>query len=336
MSMQGRQVVAKSVNDVVLMVIQQAKQVNTKFTINTAIHKQAVALVMDKLNQLDNFYTEIHTSYLMYGDMVTKIEFTFSYIDAYAVIQVCKKQASVNKLTPKQKQEYTKCKSIIAQIIKPNMTPYQKEYVINSYIVKTCVYDKEAFNCPNQKDPRYIDAYTPYGVLFKGKAVCDGIAQTASILFTLAGMDSYILRSETHAWNLVKVGDSFYHLDVTWNRTTDTNEFFNLTDAQISRYDKHNWRNKVLFPKANSTQFNYFVVNKLVVRNMNELKQQIQRDMDAKKPTNVWVSGFTVTADDLAKIMSELNRSGYRVGSFSFKLPNLSPQDFSMTLTVTY
>lgn len=329
--------VVRSVDAVVMKVIQQAKALNPKFRIATALRRQDVSAVLDKINQLDNFYASIRTDCVISGNVVVGLEFTLTYIDSYAILQVFRRQADIRRLTPKQRQIFTKAKSIITQIIKPDMTPYQRELAIHTYLVKTCVYDKEAFESGNQSDPRYAESYTPYGVLFVGRAVCDGIAQTATILLALAGITSYVLRSETHAWNLVKVGDSYYHLDVTWDITTDTMEFFNLTDEQISRYAKHNWRNKVLFPKATATKYNYFVVNNLVVHNMEELRQQIKMDLDAKKKkTHVWLSGFSVSANELNEYISGLNRSGYGISAVNCKLPMCVPDKYSTTLTVEY
>lgn len=328
--------VFKTTNDVVLQVVANAKQINTKYTVATSISKKDIPLLMSKIEQLDNFYTALRTEYVVYGETVKSITFSMDYIDAFAVTQVHKTPALASKLTKKQKLVYEKAKKIVSTLIKKDMTPYQKELVINAYIVKTCEYDKAAFEAHDQRDAKYVDSYTPYGVLFNGKAVCDGYAQTASILFTMAGMDNYILRSADHAWNLVKVGDSFYHLDVTWNDTTNSNEYFNLTDSLISKYDKHDWKNKQLYPKAEATALNYYVVNKLVVTSLPELENQIKRDLDAKRPTNVWISKFTPTAEDLSKVLTKLNSAGHKITSYTYKLPSKDAQNFSAVLSVTY
>ena len=69
-------------------------------------------------------------------------------------------------------RDRSKVKSILSQIIKPNMTDYQKELAVHDYLVENCEYDIEAVNSSKFK----AESFTAYGALCLGLAVCEGYA----------------------------------------------------------------------------------------------------------------------------------------------------------------
>ncbi|WP_236560070.1 transglutaminase domain-containing protein [Streptococcus halichoeri] len=75
-----------------------------------------------------------------------------------------------------------------------------------------------------------ISVQTPYAFLKDKEAVCQAYAQLFKDMGRLAGLDVYYIqgygdpaggKSSLHAWNIVKVGDKYYHVDLTWNDTID-------------------------------------------------------------------------------------------------------------------
>lgn len=64
--------------------------------------------------------------------------------------------------------------------------------------------------------------YTAYGALVEGDAVCQGYALAYKLLLDKCGIDSVLVTSNEmgHAWNLVKLDGSWYHVDVTWDDPT--------------------------------------------------------------------------------------------------------------------
>lgn len=58
-----------------------------------------------------------------------------------------------------------------------------------------------------------------YGVLVLGTAVCQGYAETYDYLLEAVGIDGYLCVSDAlnHAWNIIKIGNEWYHVDVTWD-----------------------------------------------------------------------------------------------------------------------
>ena len=63
------------------------------------------------------------------------------------------------------------------------------------------------------------------GVFLENKAVCNGYAESFQYLCNKAGIEcttaSGYGTNESHAWNLIKLNDQYYWVDVTWGDQTD-------------------------------------------------------------------------------------------------------------------
>jgi len=84
--------------------------------------------------------------------------------------------------------------------------------------------------------------YNAYDMLKYGKAVCQGYTLLYDALLTECGIENGYARSTAmnHIWNLVKIGEHYYHVDVTWaDPTSDqyslvSHNYFMLSDAYIT------------------------------------------------------------------------------------------------------
>ncbi len=67
----------------------------------------------------------------------------------------------------------------------------------------------------------YYDlTYSYYGaedVLLRGYGVCDSYSKAYQFLLNAAGISNERVTSNTHAWNLMKLGGQWHHTDVTWD-----------------------------------------------------------------------------------------------------------------------
>ncbi|QHW31626.1 hypothetical protein GZH47_12755 [Paenibacillus rhizovicinus] len=158
-------------------------------------------------------------------------------------------------------------RQILAAIIKPGMSDYERELAIHDYLVLHTAYDYDNF----RKGTVPADSYTMYGLLVNGIAVCQGYAYTAQLLLRMAGIETYYVRGTAgggpHAWNKVKIDGAYYDLDVTWDDPVPDEAgeqaygYFNVTDDEL-RLD-HTWTDKL--PQATAKTLNYHVYNGLTV-----------------------------------------------------------------------
>ena len=78
-----------------------------------------------------------------------------------------------------------------------------------------------------------------YSALVEGRSVCAGYARAFQYLMMELGIPCYYCTGysgEDHAWNIVKLDDDYYNVDVTWDDTEpSTCDYFNKTDADYAQ-----------------------------------------------------------------------------------------------------
>lgn len=149
--------------------------------------------------------------------------------------------------TTRQKQEKVsqKVDEVVAEIITDNMSDLEKEMAINDYLCDNAEYDFEALDNAEANDfyyvdEEYYDSFTAYGTLVDGVGVCAGYSAAFKLLADAAGLDSivvtgYLEGTTPHAWNKVKVDDTWNIVDSTNNdNEVIRNALFNLSDTSAS------------------------------------------------------------------------------------------------------
>ena len=93
--------------------------------------------------------------------------------------------------------------------------------------------------------------YTAYENLVNKTSVCQGYAEAFWLLMYKLNIDCKVVASNSlnHAWNIVKVGGNWYHIDLTWDDPS-TNKadvpgrsfhtYFLLSDNAINTVDEGN------------------------------------------------------------------------------------------------
>lgn len=107
-----------------------------------------------------------------------------------------------------------KCKQIIDSAPQ-GVTPEETLLYFHDYIAEENVYDLRVFEGIDTSDDKFIRS--AYGCLVNNKSVCEGISKAFKVLCDKVGIECHIVYSESmrHEWNLVKVGNNYYHIDVT-------------------------------------------------------------------------------------------------------------------------
>ena len=115
--------------------------------------------------------------------------------------------------------------------------------------------------CPSE-NALYIDN-TAYGALVEGRASDIGMATAFKYLANRMGYECYTvagrLKSVDHYWNIVKVGDHYYHCDPYNAEEKSVAACFLRTDAEISR--EYWWEAEEY--KVCDGDLNYFIVSEI-------------------------------------------------------------------------
>ncbi|MBR6578484.1 MAG: hypothetical protein IKK74_06020 [Clostridia bacterium] len=144
---------------------------------------------------------------------------------------------------------------------------YQKAKFVHDYIICSNSYDFAAYELGDainaETEARVSSAY---GALVSGDIMCAGYANAFNLVMYELGYESIFVSGEAdggaHAWNLVLLGDNFYHIDLTWddldgNRAEVRYNYFCLSDEEISK--THKVEEGFDYPEATATEYNYFV-----------------------------------------------------------------------------
>lgn len=94
-------------------------------------------------------------------------------------------------------------------------------HAIHDYLVCEVAYDFALYSDYQSGNTEVKDSpsFNIDGALIGGLAVCDGLSRTVNFLCAIEGIDSVRVTGSyagiPHAWNKVKIGGKWYHLDVT-------------------------------------------------------------------------------------------------------------------------
>ena len=233
----------------------------------------------------------------------------------------------------KQKKIEEKVKLIIKNIIKDDMSDYEKEVAINDYLCQNAKYDQDALENAEKNnfktvDKKFNDSFTAYGILINNKGVGASYAAAFQLLAQEAGLKTIVVTGNLngtlpHVWNRIYLDGEWYTLDVTNN----DNEFFangllNLSDSAskgiLVEDDLYMMNDRLSEYKATNDVYEYYRKNKkyddpAVITN--KLIEELGKQNSVSLRTNDTLSEqeFYAIAE---KVMKETNDKGWKGGYF--------------------
>lgn len=165
---------------------------------------------------------------------------------------------------------------------------FRLEKYLHDSVVKSVAYDYESL-----KKTDCFNAHSIVGAFLDKKAVCEGIAKAFKLLCNEYSIKCIVVLGQAdpnrdysggayHAWNLVKINNKSYHVDVTWDNMYDKGfehisyDYFNLTTDDILK----DHRPFGTLPLCDATDLNYFSHTDSMVSSYNELTNLIRLRMD--------------------------------------------------------
>lgn len=132
----------------------------------------------------------------------------------------------------------------IADILKQipvNATTIEKEKIIHDYIINNVEYDKSVLNQSYGFGDTLPHAFTVYGAVCNGKAVCEGYSKMFQYLCYNVGINATQVvgtsMNVNHMWNTVRIDNAWYQIDTTWDDTCSDDlvyyGYFNVTTNSI-------------------------------------------------------------------------------------------------------
>lgn len=216
----------------------------------------------------------------------------------------------------------------VTRLIRPvlNKPETEKEAHIHDFILTQVRYDK-------LKKPY---SHEVIGPLTNGVGVCEGIAKTVKLLCDALGVECIIAISGCdrengerylHAWNVVRLGKQYYHLDATFDNTLCKYgglryDYYNLDDAKIFRDHR-----PLLYPVPACTDSDgfYYRMNGLSWTKYEDVQKRVEQALRKKKERLIfhWRGGY-LTRDvltELCRIIAEVAATRERGASVSVNWP---------------
>ena len=201
---------------------------------------------------------------------------------------------------------------------------YEIEKRVHDTLASHLEYDHSAIGTNNK---RHLEiSHSIVCVFIEKKAVCEGIAKAAKILLNTANIHCIVVTGNStlekhggHAWNIVRINNSAYHLDITWDIANSTKkhinyDYFNLNDIEISK-DHSDFKN---VPPCSSSEANYYNIENLIFSDILTAKKHIKKLIKENNYyiTIKWLSStkdINETAETLVQFSLSLAASdGYR------------------------
>ena len=192
---------------------------------------------------------------------------------------------------------YDAAKDVLRQIIDESMDEYQKVLAIYEWICYNAKYDynlyEESKKQENEQNIHNFRGFYVEGMLFdNGKAVCDGIAKTFSLMCGIENITCYKAigkaRSTNHAWNKVYIQvpgaetKAWFVVDATWGDQTIKDDVFGKVEYLSHRYflkrdiDLSDHQETTIGAKSADTSFNYYAVTYYSAKASLNIQNEIQ------------------------------------------------------------
>lgn len=231
------------------------------------------------------------------------IRSTLPISDAY-------KSGDTSKLSDKEKETLDMASAVLDEIITDGMTDYEKELAVYDWMTKSLEYDRGVLTVIPQTQ---ADCDNPYGVLKYHNAVCVGYATTFRLFMQMMDIECMVVHNTDryHSWDLVKLDDEWYHVDIYSDQGSGNYANFNMNDEMASQ--GHDWDHE-FFPAATGMKYNYAVQNKQDCADIYDVPSIMRTALDEQN--GLVAIGFETIDEAHAEIVESMMREidGYVSG----------------------
>lgn len=117
--------------------------------------------------------------------------------------------------------------TIYTELINENMSDKEKILKIHDYIIVNTSYDHERADSIINENKNYVPLYQSnkaIGPLLQNMGICGGYSDAMALFLNKMNIPNLRVANEIHIWNLVKLDNKWYHLDLTWDDPTNQTE----------------------------------------------------------------------------------------------------------------
>jgi hypothetical protein len=186
-----------------------------------------------------------------------------------------------------------------------SLSEWEKEAYIHDFIVENVRYDK-------LKKPYSHEIIGPLG---QGVGVCEGMAKAVKILCDALGIRCMVAIARSnpeqgikyrHAWNILWMGKTCYHLDCTFDNTLSKEgakryDYFNLSDSHLFRdHQEPVWP----LPACTDSGRSWYREKKLSFTKTEEVAKRAAQAIRKKQPLIFHWRGGHLTREVLSELLT--------------------------------
>ncbi|MBQ6568868.1 MAG: cell wall-binding repeat-containing protein, partial [Clostridia bacterium] len=192
-----------------------------------------------KTSEINDVMAAVYSAYPLEYTAARLDYYGWSYYTSSNVITKINLYYYSDKLT--YAKRYAALKAVVDEItgsIPTGATEFEKVLAVHDWLVYNCQYDLT------------YSIYDGYTILTSKTGVCQAYSEAYKLLMDVLGVECVIATSRqmNHAWNMVRIGGSWYHVDATWDDPVpDTPgqiyySYFLHSDSDfINSYEHHDW-----------------------------------------------------------------------------------------------
>ncbi len=145
---------------------------------------------------------------------------------------------------------------------------YKKILYVHDYFLKNVTYDVSSSR-----------SHTILGPLMDKKGCCEGISLAAKMIFDYLNIPCLVLTGkalgphlvmENHAWNIVKIDQDYYHLDITFDLSGQMHAYLNVTDKEVKMTHQYQ---EIPGICCSQTEWNYYTQNRCSFHSIEEAEK---------------------------------------------------------------
>lgn len=247
----------------------------------TISYNKGLSLIQKVIADHPQFFWVSKSVSILYNPQTNNVNaFLIFYSDGTKTDQVDNnynlvETADRNKINSQIKALNSKVEQILKDI-PIDISQIEKEKIIHDYIVRTVSYDNNAASKTYGYGDTLPHAFDLYGAVVEGKAVCEGYAKMFQYLCYCVGINSSQVvgtsSGENHMWNVVKIDNEWYQLDITWNDNNSATlpyyGYFNIPSSEMYKDHTVDMTN-ISVPSCNTNKYAYYKYYALYVNSLN-------------------------------------------------------------------
>lgn len=291
--------------------------------IKTGLESLAPSFPVPRLSgqELTDIYFMVR---LDYPEIFYSVKFRYKYYpDSENVEMIPEYLFKKKQIMEHQKAMESRVKKLARQAEK--MNEKEKELFVHDFICQNVRYDKL----------KKAYSHEIIGPLGQGVGVCEGISKSVKILCDALGIWCVIAISGNnpekgikyrHAWNIVKIGGKYYHLDATFDNSLGNpdeirRDYYNLNDKQIFRdHEPVIWR----MPVCEDGSATYYQEKKQSFTKYEDVRKRAMQAAKKNKKLLFHWRGSYLTREVLNDLLDIFKEEAEKKGKFAYVSLNWS------------